>query len=432
MNNESTFPFPIVHIHDIGHQVKNSQAALERGTHFDGKNSYNATDFSLIMSTCSNEVSEMMNRGVSHGTLAQFDKHSDEHSLQRISEPVIEACKEVGKLVRTDIPELRRPWFAENHATSISSPLFVTVSKNDAVFYTDDTNNSLVCYRQTPLPRKLIALSHIAAEEEDNVPDAPNKVRCDQAKWKEIGGLALCDEDCKLIVLYSGFCSIRVIANVGQLWRRPKAVLHIMRLTIHGNDFNFSPFAVSMCRPHSRRALITDPKNGCICLTEISEDFTVLSIIRKIVTDEIGRPICCLQFTPDALIVTCVLRHLTNNGTGVKFLTVDDEIKIEYSFHNTDFNIGFPFGICEATNGIYVADYAKHCHTLAPCWYCIKRRCYLYSGTSSKLPGSNTDVLLLRWPYQLPIILEWYCIINGSIFKAHGATEPSSGKGNKN
>ena len=85
-------------------------------------------------------------------------------------------------------------------------------------------------------------LSHIAAEEEDNVPDVPNKVRCDLAKWKEIGGLALCDEDCKLIVPDSGFCSIRVIANVGQLWRRPITVLHIMRLTIHGNDFNFSPF----------------------------------------------------------------------------------------------------------------------------------------------------------------------------------------------
>ena len=204
-------------------------------------------------------------------------------------------------------------------------------------------------------------LSHIVAEEEDNVPDAPNKVRCDQAKWKEIGGLALCDENCKLVVLDSGFCSIRVIANVGQLWRRPKTVLHIMRLTIHGNDFNFSPFATSMCRPHSRRALITDPKNGCICLTEVSGDFTVLSIIRKIVTDEIERPICCLQLTPDALIVTCVSHHFTSDGTGVKFLTVDDEIKVEYSIHNTDFSIGFPFGICEDTNGICVADYAKHC-----------------------------------------------------------------------
>ena len=84
-------------------------------------------------------------------------------------------------------------------------------------------------------------------------------------------------------------------------------------------------------------------------------------MIRKIVTDEIERPICCFQFTPDALIVTCVSRHLTNDRTGVKFLTVDDEIKVEYSFHNTDFSIGFPSGICEAINGIYVADYAKHC-----------------------------------------------------------------------
>ena len=59
MNNESTFPFPIVHIHDIGHQVKNSQAALERGTHLDGKNSYDATDFSLIMSTCKARAPEL-------------------------------------------------------------------------------------------------------------------------------------------------------------------------------------------------------------------------------------------------------------------------------------------------------------------------------------------------------------------------------------
>ena len=37
---ESTFPLPVVHIHDIGHHVKNSPAALEHGTHFDGKNSF--------------------------------------------------------------------------------------------------------------------------------------------------------------------------------------------------------------------------------------------------------------------------------------------------------------------------------------------------------------------------------------------------------
>ena len=121
---ESTFPFPVVHIHDIGHQVKNSQAALARGTHFDGKTSYDATDLSLIMSTCSNKIAERMNKGVSHGALAQFDKKSDEHSLQRISGQVIQACRDVGKLLKSDVPELRRPWFAEDH-NKVPSRLFL-------------------------------------------------------------------------------------------------------------------------------------------------------------------------------------------------------------------------------------------------------------------------------------------------------------------
>ena len=43
---KSTFLFSVVHIHDIGYQVKNSQAAFERGTHFEKP--------LMIMSTCSN------------------------------------------------------------------------------------------------------------------------------------------------------------------------------------------------------------------------------------------------------------------------------------------------------------------------------------------------------------------------------------------
>ena len=101
-----------MHIHDIGHKVKNGQAALERGTHFDFEHCYEATDFSLVMLSCSTEIADRMNKGVSHAALGQFDKHSDEYSLQRISSAVIESCQEVSELVRTDIPELRRPWFA--------------------------------------------------------------------------------------------------------------------------------------------------------------------------------------------------------------------------------------------------------------------------------------------------------------------------------
>ena len=94
------------------------------------------------MSTETNEVAEKMNKGVTHGTLAQLDKYSDEHVLQRISEPVTEACIAVDKAIRTDIPELRRPWFADNH-NKVISPMFLAVSKYGVVFYTDESKNTM-------------------------------------------------------------------------------------------------------------------------------------------------------------------------------------------------------------------------------------------------------------------------------------------------
>ena len=50
LENETEFLYPLFHIHDIGHQVKNAQASLERGTHFDGTNIYDATDLTLTLS----------------------------------------------------------------------------------------------------------------------------------------------------------------------------------------------------------------------------------------------------------------------------------------------------------------------------------------------------------------------------------------------
>ena len=75
-----------------------------------------------------NEVAEKINVGVAHGALTQLDKHSDEQALQRISKPVTEACLEVDTIVKTDISELRRSWFAENHSDMISH-LFIIVSR---------------------------------------------------------------------------------------------------------------------------------------------------------------------------------------------------------------------------------------------------------------------------------------------------------------
>lgn len=72
----------------------------------------------MILITAEDEVVELMLKGVQHKALAQVDKHSDEQSLQRISEPVT-TCGQIDKMVRTDVPELRRPWFAEGHSDII-------------------------------------------------------------------------------------------------------------------------------------------------------------------------------------------------------------------------------------------------------------------------------------------------------------------------
>ena len=159
LNNESGFSFSICHIHDVGHQVKKAQASLERGMHFDGQNVYDATDF------------------------------------------------EVDTIVKTDIPELRRPWFAENHRDVIS-PLFIIVSRFGVVFYTDQTKNWIAFYRQTPLPRKLITISGGVSEDTENVPLALEKVNCKLAKWNSVTGLAFVDDETKLIVLDTKLLSV--------------------------------------------------------------------------------------------------------------------------------------------------------------------------------------------------------------------------------
>ena len=67
------------------------------------------------------------------------NKHSDKEALQGVSSNVINACIEVASLVKTDVPELRRPWFSSGHE-KIGSVIFVTVSLERVVFFTDDTN----------------------------------------------------------------------------------------------------------------------------------------------------------------------------------------------------------------------------------------------------------------------------------------------------
>ena len=54
LDGQRKLSYPMRHIHDVGHHLKNAQATLERGTHFDGHSTYDSKDL-LIASCTSNE-----------------------------------------------------------------------------------------------------------------------------------------------------------------------------------------------------------------------------------------------------------------------------------------------------------------------------------------------------------------------------------------
>ena len=72
---------------------------------------------------------------------------------QRISNAT-EVCWNVGNLIKTDVPEIRRPWVNERH-NFIDKPLFAAVRKCGLVFATDDYQQDLFFYCQSTLPRKV-------------------------------------------------------------------------------------------------------------------------------------------------------------------------------------------------------------------------------------------------------------------------------------
>ena len=92
-----------------------------------------------------------LSQGLQLRAVLQCGKQSDELSLQGVSDPVIDALKETKHLLRTDIPEMRRPWFAVNHE-KIGEPLFITISKKWIVFATDDLYKTVFFYRQCGIP----------------------------------------------------------------------------------------------------------------------------------------------------------------------------------------------------------------------------------------------------------------------------------------
>ena len=171
-------------------------------------------------------------------------------------------------MVRTDVPELRRPWFAKGHS-DISSPLFLAISKAGVVYFTDDSQQLLSCYRQTPLPRKLISI----AKGNDSVPFSPQSIPSDKGRWLSIAGLALTNDENYLLVCDSKLGTIKVVKNVYRIAHHPSWKTSLSKLKVIGNTQRFHPFAIRTGLPRDEQVLITNPVVGVIYLCTPSGTF---------------------------------------------------------------------------------------------------------------------------------------------------------------
>lgn len=102
------------HIHDIGHNIKNSEASLETGTHVNGRNTYKRTDIAVALGSVKEESYLKLNADVSHKTVLQFEKQGDEpdeSAFQQIPNNITVVCCDVQNLVKTYVYKFRNLGF---------------------------------------------------------------------------------------------------------------------------------------------------------------------------------------------------------------------------------------------------------------------------------------------------------------------------------
>ena len=240
---------------------------MERGTHCNGSVSYDANDLAIMLANpTSDDIYSKLCRGVSNRAICQFDRHSDKLALQRILKHVIESCEEVAELMKTDIPELRKPYFAENH-NDVGKPLFVVVSMKGVVLFTDYFSYTVFFYRQNPLVKKPFKIRKKSEEPNDHVPHEPTDIS--NLKWHSVAGLALMFEEKGLVVADPGCNALRYICPVQQLWQLPKTPLKVNNVVIENYDrASFHPCAVR-AENDIVFFVTTDPVSGCIYMLEL-------------------------------------------------------------------------------------------------------------------------------------------------------------------
>ena len=276
--------------------------------------------------------------------------------MQRVSSSVTEACNTVSSILRTEIPDLIRPWFATDH-DQISTPLFIDVTLKGVVFCTDDSGQQLFFFRQTPIPRKIFILSKgYLDNKHDPVPKAPKLVKSIKAKWKSIAGLCRVKYICfvanketsreALLVADKELGTIRCFNSSLELWRRPITELDCHTVEVCNlNEAGFSPFSLRASSENDSIVFITDPNHSCIYLAEISKDASLMRLRRKIDHGVLKRPIDCLYLS-HALFVT----DAWAGNPAIHVFDINTECgKDVRTITNSQFT--FLFGICKNING---------------------------------------------------------------------------------
>ena len=115
LDDQGKLIYPMKHIHDV------AQASLKSGTHFYGHFTYDSKDLWMAAFTSNEQQHRMIFQGLSQRALSQLDKHCEELALQKVSDPVISTHESIFCFIKTDIPDLYKPWTStsSNHSTLI-------------------------------------------------------------------------------------------------------------------------------------------------------------------------------------------------------------------------------------------------------------------------------------------------------------------------
>lgn len=360
MSGERDGPF---HIHDIGHMVKNAECSLERGTHFDGQYSYDANDLVVLLSSVNEEQYRKLDAVVSHKSVLQFDKQSDEQAQQRLSNNVVDVMEEVQVLVKTDIPEQRRPWFADHH-DEINKPLFLTISKWGLVFATDDHRRGIFWYRQSGLPRKVTFLPKKVKKVADIHTDDPLsgcEVGDHILSWNAVAGITFFRDDHCVVVADMGYRSLRILRGSKMDTKakklKPQSIKALRtrpNTTIVSNILSHNSPGLVPCglaESNDKLLIVTDPQRKVVEMFTVDKEYLNALSVKIISSDLFQKPFDCCALNSG-------LMAITDAGRKSAFIVSSDNSNVLHTVEKANME---PTGVCVMNGMLHISDHANHC-----------------------------------------------------------------------